>query len=629
MASLRIPQLVPRVSVDTGGGAQFAAPRVVPQQSDTAEQGQKLGQAVQAAGTGLSRVGEFFQDQYDDARSTTLKNQFREKVSEIETKAKLLQGKDAVEQMPSFAKQLDDLRAEFDALPENGQQQQMFGAYADERQTNANIELTRHKAEQTVVFNVGAQDAKSKGEAEDYKNTWQDPEKAAAHKAAALQALNKKGDMEGWSDERRKNENLLATTDMHAGVLDSLVKKSPGTAQTYLDQHKGEMTQEAVTRTENQLQIASDNKVAVDFQLQAVAVAAKRGGTLAEQQKYAEATLQASYAGKKLTAEQYLKTNSLIKNSYIEQRQLEGIAVNDAMANAEKALSANLSKGVSVVDPRDAQVLQKAGKWGAIERYADTGRFVTDPEGYNRILSWTEEKHRNTSDAEFQSEISAVASVSGQARLWAERHRVIGDADKKDAAHRFTKADDRLDVIGWKALKLNTDNKSLAADQKKFQLDDWKIAATKRYPKFLADNKLPDNEANANKWLDAEEAASHLNQAGKLVSQFEIPVADWTDPFVRFQNQTIRERDLPVSVTYTTDGTAKTKTLDDLTREIAAQKKALGLTGEPTKQEIAAVMDELISVSKAVPTFRANPDAAAKRAALYDRVLNYGAGGKR
>ena len=632
MVSIRIPAPAPRVQQDPRGVPQFTAPGVVPQQNAQPQQMQQLGEGLQQAGAGAMRAGDYLTDVYNDAKATTLKNSFRESAAKLRNRAAMLTGKNAVEQMPAIRKELDALRGGFADQFENAEQERMFSEFADAAQAEIRVDFDAMERKQTVAFNIGAQDSAAKAEVAEYQAKWRDPEQAAKHKTAALLALTKKGELEGWDDKTLDLEILQATTAMHAGVLDSLTQNS-GEMKKYLDANRKEMLPAAVRRAEGMLQDATDNSVAVDFHLRAVENAATRGGTLAEQQARAEAVLVESYKGKRLTADQFLKAQSLIRTGYMEQRRSAALAVNDAMTQAEKVLADNPALGIAALDPKIVQTVKDGGSWDALVRFANYGRYATDPEGFAEVIGWDAAKHRTVSDEEFAQHIVRVASKSGQAQLLARRNQLIGSAAQKAAAHSFLKADDRLESIGMKALKFDTEGARMTPEAKRIALDDWKEAAQNRYQKFLTDKKLTDSESAKWLWLNEEDKQSAIDASGTPVSTFDLPVTEWNDPFVRFQGRVIRQSRLPVSITASLGGSPR---LLDQEQVQAAFLKAFNR--EPSVLELAAYMDILIAggpmPAQADQLVPSQPRAveqrsAAERAAFEQRVLERGAGGKR
>jgi hypothetical protein len=260
--AIRIPQRTLQVDRTAGMQPQFEAQRVVPFQDQRPEQGQQLAQSAMQAGAAVQRVGDYLQDQLDDAASRTLANEYREQLAKLESQAKLLQGKAAIDQIPAIEAQIEQLRESFEERPENLNQRRMFGAFADERTTNARVLLEGHRQQQTLVFKAGALGAAAEGSVTDYQNHWQDPENGPLYKAAAIRAKQQEGALNGWDEQRTKNEVLEMTTKMHTPVVRGMVDKSPGAAAAYLAQHGAEIAPPVRTQLEGALQVSSDREAA-------------------------------------------------------------------------------------------------------------------------------------------------------------------------------------------------------------------------------------------------------------------------------------------------------------------------------------------------------------------------------
>jgi hypothetical protein len=261
MVVFRIPNLNPRVDPSTGATPGFEAQRVVPQQNLAPDQNAQLAQAGQQAGLGLQRVGDFLQDERDDANSRTLSNEFAEQAREIKRRYGSMLGKNAVENREKVLEELANLRESFAERPENENQHKIFSARADVYQFDTEDAIEGWAAQQTKAFNIGALKATEQGGLVDYQDNWQNPEKAATYKASVLDAVNKRGSMEGWSDEQRRIEVLKTTTEMHAGVLQPLIEQSPTRAAEYLQANHAEIAPAVQNELAKRLQ-QSTEKVA-------------------------------------------------------------------------------------------------------------------------------------------------------------------------------------------------------------------------------------------------------------------------------------------------------------------------------------------------------------------------------
>lgn len=363
---IRIPNLAPRVTQDPQRTPQAEAARVVPFQSTQAEQLQQFGQSLQGAGLGLQRAGDYLQDQRNDAVALTHKNSYRERVAKLETRASTLEGLNALRELPNIEKELASLRDEYADKFENKVQEQMFSDFANEREADARIRLDVMKQRQTQAANIGALDASVKGEIADYQNNWQDPEAAALHRAGVLESVRKKGRLEGAGREQLQQAELVALTEMHSGVLDSL-RGDPAAMQRYFDENRGEMTPDAKIRATDAITRAAKVKQAETIDSAAWYAASnlsRSGASITEQNEAIDMAVRT----KRMSAEVAIKTRALV-NNFNDQKWQELQRERTSMRQQlEQDFGKNPNLGVDMLPAEVSDKIDRLGLRGEVNQ---------------------------------------------------------------------------------------------------------------------------------------------------------------------------------------------------------------------------------------------------------------------
>lgn len=630
---MRVPQSTLRVSADAGSTPDVVAPRITPVQDQTGEQLSMLGQGLTQAGAGVSRVADFLQDEIDDAVSQSVFNSYDEQSRQVAQRFRDSTGQDAITTYDQTIKQIATMRKDAEKRLQTQRQRQLFAARADSRDISLRGMLDGHAADQTRIFKIGALDAGSKNAMIAYQQAPIGSEDALVQRETALRQQEEALRMQGKSKDEIQLARTLTLDALHADKLNSITEQDPKTAKAYLDAHRGEMLPSTLRRAEANLERASLTETATRFTFDAERQAAARGGTPAEQQAYAQAIADASYQGKRLTAEEYERTTQKIQQRFRQKRNDVALLAQDALGEAEKILSQNLDLRIDDLPQRILKPIEDGGHRDTINRFANLHRYVTDPEQFNATMAMGRDELRRLypSAAEFGNFIKSIASGQGQQRLMAHYVRILGHPGQQADAARLLS--EKQEAENWvrSAFKADLDamtGKGAAGRQQEF-VDQALGSIDKEWIKYQKAKNISKDTATRGDFSDFLDQQSRIlvRYKGRDLPLFSVPEGQQkliVAPKYRGEENVPLIR-IPVSVTWESNGGPRTDSRDLFLDAMVAGGRSLDEAYEAWGNYVAAKE----STAKARASFDADTDTERVQREQDARVLRMGAGGKR
>lgn len=630
---MRVPQSTLRVGADAGSTPDVVAPRVSPVQDQTGEQISMFGQGMAQAGAGVSRVADFLQDEMDDAVSQSVFNSYDEQSRQVAQKFRDSTGQDAITTYDQTVKRIATMRKDAEKRLQTQRQRQLFAARADSRDISLRGMLDGHAADQTRIFKIGALDAGSKNAVRAYLQAPVGSDEAEFQRAVALRQKEEALRALGKSPEEIGYEKTVILDEMHTGVLNSITQQDPKTAKAYLDKHRGEILPSSLKQAEANLERASLTETATRFMMDAERQAAARGGTPAEQQAYAQALADASYQGRRLTAEEYERTTQKIQQRFHQKRKEVALLAQDALGEAEKILSQNLDLRIDDLPQRLLKPIEDGGHRDTINRFANLHRYVTDPEQFNATMAMGRDELRRLypSAAEFGNYIKSIASGQGQQRLMAHYMRELGDPGQQADAARLIS--EKQEAENWirSAFKADLDamtGTGAAGRQQEF-VDQALGSIDKEWTKYQKNKNISKDTATRGDFSDFldQMAREKVRYQGRDVPLFSVPEGQQkliVAPKYRGEENVPVIR-IPVSVTWESNGGPRTDSRDLFLDAMVAGGRSLDEAYEAWGNYVAAKE----STAKARVSFDVDADAERMQREQDARVLRMGAGGKR
>ena len=173
-----LPKLETSQSVFSDGALGYQNIQATPEAfgGGTAQGLQSLSQGLRQAG---DQVGDAAMRQLDLQRETNANNQYANSFSpalrDIYTKYYALQGKDAVDQMPAFTKQIEDLRNQQRDQLQDPIAQRMFDQVSTRRVQMELDGMARYSDQQNKVYQTAASDGMVRSFQQQAADKWNDP----------------------------------------------------------------------------------------------------------------------------------------------------------------------------------------------------------------------------------------------------------------------------------------------------------------------------------------------------------------------------------------------------------------------------------------------------------------------
>lgn len=607
----RLPDFVPRVGQQNPQTPGYSAPRVAPVQDATGGQMADLGQALVQGGSAALRISDYI----DDVAATTAYNTFDAELSKLESGYGQMQGKTAMDAYKGTLDSATALRRKFEESLDSERQRQLFASRAGVRFADGEIRLGAHGARQTQVAKIETLEAGSSGAFTNYEKTMAfartlpDEDARADQEAVAMSYLQagmkqklEASVLRGEPPEMQEAIRVGTLDKVHDSMLDTLVSQDPQGAADYLRRFQGEMSTGTVAKRTKELEHAGVQQRSMAFAFDAMGQAAKRGGTLAEQESYASQIASLSYKGGKLDAASYAAASDRIRKEFGVQRDLQAKLSNDAVIAAEKFFldPANKDKTLTDLDPKVTRVLEESGQLDVVQRLAARQKGY-DPEMWDRVQQMTDEQHRAIGDEEFGA---MALRLSPPQRELAKKLRIaaVGSPEARAKAAAGVTEAQEMRSVGRRILKDQLAEVSTDKDATNALLDDFVVDISQQWNSYVrVKNINPEDRAEFTTFLRKEEARRVTTRDGAQKSPYQLERTARLDleanPVVLFQGKPTRVSDLPIQVTvFTPDGSTETASRD----QIAARFTKLNQR-EPTQQELAETIAAYMRSSTQTP----------------------------
>lgn len=229
----------PQQELGAGGFQPFAAPGVEPMKNFAPEQMIKQGQAIQAAGQTMMKVGDQIQDQIDDANTKAADSFFTARAQKIlldpEGGYMNTIGVQAKDKYQSVKDELTKARDEALQTLTSPRQQQMFERVAQRHMLTFNSQIDQHAVKQIRVYAAGESEAREQRYVD---MAIADPTRRNEYMGVAIAEANQRADLFQLPADSSQRAQMVqkATTAVHTGVTTELILANKFTdAKSYLD----------------------------------------------------------------------------------------------------------------------------------------------------------------------------------------------------------------------------------------------------------------------------------------------------------------------------------------------------------------------------------------------------------
>lgn len=221
--------------------------------SDVAQAVGGLGKAVEGAGNELFARAMATQQLANESEAREADSQYMIKAGVLHANYSALQGKDAVDAYPQYARDLQDLRSKMRDNMSNPMSAKMFDAQSLSTMGRTIFNGAGHAATQNKQWAIGTGVAQIDLDAKTVEDNPKDEglfqEKLARVKAGAANLAGLKGFEEGGAEEQ--DLTLKATSKLWAQRITGLARTAPFEAAKVLDANKTNLTQDDYLKVDN------------------------------------------------------------------------------------------------------------------------------------------------------------------------------------------------------------------------------------------------------------------------------------------------------------------------------------------------------------------------------------------
>lgn len=472
----RVPSFVPRVGLAAGQGPGVAAPGVEPLRDQTGRELQGLGQGAMSFGYGLSRVGEHMYDEHVETKLREKDNRLQEVVRQrLEGQEGYLRklGKSAVGEEGEVREQvLDDLRNDFEALTGDlsPYEREAFARVAMSRWQTAVGRVDEHEAKQQRAWSIGESEARIKSLGDQAyaalgTDDWD------VYFGAMRNEVDARADLEGMAPDSVERNNLVleAGTQLHSRAIAHLAQTDPKAAEKHLNraEERGELRPGAEKDLREIVERAttSDTSLRLSMDMVGKHRTADGGVDLAA----AESQLGEQFRAGEITAQVYDATLERLGRADRIGREMQARDLNAAVDQATAFLSQNPLLGVADLPPDLYVRLQKSGAIDTVNRFADGGRYSTDPQAFYEAMQLPADALRRVSQAEVWRQFRGRLADPELNKVMARHAAANQRADNEQTF--LLSVQDRLDNATNKMLGI-APGRSMTEDQRdrKFRL---------------------------------------------------------------------------------------------------------------------------------------------------------------
>jgi hypothetical protein len=392
--------IVPTVASDPGRLVPLQAPATEPMQDATGSQHQALGRGMLRAGAAVHEIGRDWQHRINSAAAkqfdSLLADKIRRRVADYQAKV----GFDAYRGLQEAQDGLDEDLRSVEGVIENEVQRDLFGPVAAERLQRARFEIDRHGDAESRTYQMGESKARELGARADALRTV-GTENHAYHRAQMLEEVDEQAGMFGFApdSEQRKQLRLAATTELHEGVIRGLVNQDPQKAAAWLQANHGEIEPIQATKLQDVVQRANQQARAAGLDEAGARVADELARATGQTDSTgvevvdvpaAMKVLRDGFAAGKVSFEVRERAERRLEHLATVQQKQRDRAINQAVADAEAALTARPG-----MDPHDLPrptlaVLVEHGKLNQLIAFANNGRYVNRNDALQEVAALTD-----------------------------------------------------------------------------------------------------------------------------------------------------------------------------------------------------------------------------------------------
>lgn len=422
---------LPSVRRDVGGQTAFDVPALALFEDQRGRQMQQLGGALQQAGGAAQDVAQEWQHQVDSAELQRADNLMADAIREVTGAYQKKVGADAIAGRDSAVEALEQAREQVEKTLQTDSQRSMFGPAADRRMIGARDELDRHGVQQARVFHEGETLARAEGARVDAVRTFGTPE-FAMHRNLMLQQVDELAAMRGLppNSAQRAQMRLVATTDLHSAVVGRMVDQEPQRAAAYLQSVQGEIEPQRAAQLAKVVRNATVADQSLRLSNQIVGLTQQEDGRIDLQAALAHA--QATFDGKRITADVYDALADRLRREDAQRRQFHAGKVNEAQDAAEAWLQQNPNQGPQALPAGLYTLLEQNGKLAELNAFADRGRRATDPQALEEALSMAPQELARLSPGEVRMRYRGRLSPEDLNVVMATHRLAGGTATAKD-----------------------------------------------------------------------------------------------------------------------------------------------------------------------------------------------------
>lgn len=453
-----MPMRVPQIGRTVPGTAAFDAFGIDPMQDHSGKQTQQLGQAVQAAGEGVSAIAEETQRQVDTAELLRQDNQIAERVRTTLQGYGNLLGKDAVDAHQQVIDELADYQREVEgAMPQSEQLRKNLSAAINRRMLSARASIDQHYQAQAKANMFGETKAAMESRRLDAIRLAGTPE-FATFRASMLERADELADMQGWAQDSEQRRRLREeqTTSLHEHVIDDMLTSGrTDQARQWLEHFQGDVSPDRRAKLQGAVgrsAIADQStRLALTIPGDMVTEARAQRGAMNQDDPIpdprtsptylidATAKLDAMFAAGAISAEVRDATIDRVRADAADFRQLYARETEAVMGTAEKWLAEHPNEPVGAMPPKIYVELEQRGQLGALRSFAQNRRYVTDPKAL----------------AAFDALPDAQLQTIDRAELRTQLRGLLDDTDLNYALARHAKANSVADDKQLRILSVN------------------------------------------------------------------------------------------------------------------------------------------------------------------------------
>jgi hypothetical protein len=447
--SFRILPQGPQDPVRTAvGGVQG---RVEPVRDFGGQQMQQLGQGLQTAAVGVTRLADTLQDDLDVAKSADFEGRASDaEVAELDGFTARL-GIDATPE--ARVDMLKRLRKTFDRLElglDNNTQRNNFRESRARLMRHADSISGDHLNRQALNYRQASMEARIGASQESWTKAAGSEEGDIA-KATMEADIAERGKLLGWGPEQVAQETLQRRAQGHSLIASGLLGLTGGSdaAAKYIQQNKAEIDTQTFQQLERAVRVATvadeSKRFSTHAVRQATVRAQQKGLTLAQQEEYARQIAAESFKGQKISAEVSDQAERRIEQHYADARRKEAADDNSLFEQATQMLLTDPSMAPNDLPADMLEKVTRRGMLGELNAFQNSGkRYATDPVAWAEADRASPQSLSAMSDEEFVRKYRGRLS-DGEFNALSARRAAAGKGPKSFDAASVVSINDRVE----------------------------------------------------------------------------------------------------------------------------------------------------------------------------------------